>query len=106
VTPVRFPSFERALHFAFARLRQKLQRPAFVDGDVFGFVALNEVLGFRLGHMMNIALEIHVGRDFLRDDSANSTLLRVPSTWSPRLNDFFIQTQLFSNRTRALPRTR
>jgi len=28
--------------------------------------------------MHDLALEIHVGRDFLRDNSANSTRLRIP----------------------------
>ena len=75
VTQVRLPSFERALHLLFARLRQELQRPAFVYGDVVGLVAPDKILRFCLGCMMNVAFEIHVGCDFLCDGSADSTRL-------------------------------
>ena len=55
----------------------------------------------------HLALEIHVGRvTFFVMIPRTLPASEFHSTWSPRLNDFFIQTQLFSNPARALPRTR
>ena len=39
--------------------------------DVIGFIALDEILGLCPGGVMSIALEGHVGDDFLHDRAAN-----------------------------------
>jgi hypothetical protein len=49
-----------------------------VNCDVIGFVALDEILGFFLGGVVSVALEFHVGNEFLHDSAANSTRFRVP----------------------------
>ena len=46
--------------------------------DVIGFIALDEILGFFFGGVVGVALEFHIGNDFLHDNAANSTCFRVP----------------------------
>lgn len=46
--------------------------------DVIGFIALDEILGFFFGGVVGVALERHIGNDFLRDSAANSTCFRIP----------------------------
>jgi hypothetical protein len=35
-----------------------------VNGDVIGFIALNEILGLFFGGVVCVALEVHVGNRF------------------------------------------
>ena len=46
--------------------------------DVIGFIALDEILGLFFGGVVGVALERHIGNDFLRDGAANSTCFRIP----------------------------
>jgi hypothetical protein len=49
-----------------------------VNSDVVGFIALDEILGFFSGGVVGVALESHIGNDFLHDSAANSTCFRIP----------------------------
>lgn len=46
--------------------------------DVIGFVALDEILGLFFGGVVRVALERHIGNDFLHDSPANATCFRIP----------------------------
>lgn len=46
--------------------------------DVIGFIALDEILGLFFGGVVGVALERHIGNDFLHDSAANSTCFRIP----------------------------
>lgn len=41
-------------------------------------IALDKVLGFFFGGVVRIALELHLGNDFLHDGAADAACLRVP----------------------------
>ncbi len=45
---------------------------------VIGFVAFDEILGFFFGGVVRVALEHHIGNDFLHNSAANSTCFRIP----------------------------
>lgn len=49
-----------------------------MNSDVVGFIALDEILGFFSGGVVGVALESHIGNDFLHDSAANSTCFRIP----------------------------
>jgi hypothetical protein len=49
-----------------------------VDGNVIGFLALDEVLRLVPRGMMDVTFEAYVGNNFLHDDAAHSPCLRVP----------------------------
>ena len=40
--------------------------------DVLGFVTFDEILGFVLRGVADIAFELHIGSNFLQDDPTNS----------------------------------
>jgi hypothetical protein len=49
-----------------------------VNGDVIGFIALDEILGFLFSGVVRVAFEFHIGNHFLHYNAANSTCFRVP----------------------------
>jgi hypothetical protein len=49
-----------------------------VNGDVVGFVALDQILRFFFGGVMSVAFEYHIGHNSLRDSAANWTCFRIP----------------------------
>jgi hypothetical protein len=49
-----------------------------VNCDVICFIALDEILGFFFGSVVDVAFEFHIGKHFRHDSAANSTCLRVP----------------------------
>jgi hypothetical protein len=49
-----------------------------VNGDVISFVALDKILGFFFRGVVSVALETHVGNDFLHDRAANASCFRIP----------------------------
>ena len=53
-------------------------RCTFVNCDVVGLVAFDKILGFRLGGVMDVAFELHVGNDPLQDYPSNTPSFRVP----------------------------
>lgn len=64
--------------FSKARSGEKSKSGTFMNCDVVGLVALDEILGLRFRGVMDVAFESHVGNDFLHDDAPNSTGLRIP----------------------------
>ena len=46
---------------------------------VFGFVTLDEILWRFPRGVVHVPFEVHVGSDFLDDDSTNPTSLGIPS---------------------------
>jgi hypothetical protein len=50
---------------------------AFVDGHVLGLVAFDKVLGLVFRGMMDVAVDRHIGDDFLEDDAADSSGFRI-----------------------------
>ena len=57
---------------------EELERAAFVDGDVVGLVALDEVLRVVLGGVMDVALVVVAGDDFFEDDAADEAGFGIP----------------------------
>lgn len=55
-----------------------LQCFSLVNCNVIGFVTLDEVLGFVLRRVVDIAFELNIGNNFPHDDATNSTCLRIP----------------------------
>jgi len=51
---------------------------AFMNCDVIGLIALDEILGFFFCGVVGIALERHVGNDFLHDSAAYAACFRIP----------------------------
>ena len=51
---------------------------AFVNCDVIGFIALDKILGLFLGGVAGVALECHVGNDFVHDSATNPACFRIP----------------------------
>jgi hypothetical protein len=49
-----------------------------VNCNVIGFVTLDEVLGFVLRRVVDIAFELNIANNFPYDDATNSTCLRIP----------------------------
>jgi hypothetical protein len=49
-----------------------------MNSDVVGFIALNEILGFFFGGVVDVAFEFYVGNDFLRNRTSNETRFRIP----------------------------
>ena len=43
-----------------------------------GFIALDEILGLPFGGVVRVALEFHIGDDFLHDSAANPARFRIP----------------------------
>jgi hypothetical protein len=54
------------------------QNSRFVNGNVVGFVASDEILWFILCGMMDVTFDPDVRSDFSDDDAANSACLRIP----------------------------
>ena len=68
-----------------------------MNSDVVGFIALDEILGFFSGGVVGVALESHIGNDFLHDSAANSTCFRIPFdviTAFERLGHLLVATEL------------
>lgn len=61
-----------------------------MDGYMFGFIALDEILGHFPRSMMHVTLNCRVGNDLLDNDSADPASLGIPSNmitdleWSRR----------------------
>lgn len=51
---------------------QKSERCAFVNGNMLGLVALDQILRLAFCGVMNVSFESHIRNDFLHDDAANS----------------------------------
>lgn len=51
---------------------QKSERGAFVNGNMLGLVALDQILRLAFCGVMNVTFESHIRNDFLHDDAANS----------------------------------
>ena len=45
---------------------------------MIGFIALDQILGLFFRGMVGVALERHVGNNFLHDSTPNSACFRIP----------------------------